>query len=34
MWHVYNLIMIGDQLTASTVRKVSSESTTGMYVYV
>ncbi|KAJ2315389.1 Translation factor pelota [Coemansia sp. RSA 2611] len=29
MWHVYNLIQKGDQLTASTVRGVKSESKTG-----
>ncbi|KAJ1665112.1 Translation factor pelota [Coemansia sp. RSA 1813] len=29
MWHVYNLIQKGDQLKASTVRGVKSESSTG-----
>ncbi|KAJ2162286.1 Translation factor pelota [Coemansia sp. RSA 552] len=29
MWHVYNLIQMGDQLTASTVRGVKTESKTG-----
>lgn len=29
MWHVYNLIGPGDELKASTFRKVQPESTTG-----
>lgn len=29
MWHVYNLIAKGDEITADTVRKVKSESSTG-----
>ena len=29
MWHVYNLIGPGDQLKASTFRKVQAESSTG-----
>lgn len=29
MWHAYNLIAEGDAVTASTVRKVQTESSTG-----
>eukprot|EP00051_Salpingoeca_urceolata_P005141 m.70664 g.70664 ORF g.70664 m.70664 type:complete len:389 (+) comp14083_c3_seq1:97-1263(+) len=29
MWHAYNLIQTGDRLKATTIRKVSRESTTG-----
>ncbi|ORX90175.1 hypothetical protein K493DRAFT_278220 [Basidiobolus meristosporus CBS 931.73] len=29
MWHVYNLIQVGDQLRAVTIRRVQSESNTG-----
>ncbi|CAG8613401.1 1422_t:CDS:10 [Rhizophagus irregularis] len=29
MWHVYNLISIGDQLKATTIRRVQNESSTG-----
>lgn len=29
MWHAYNLIAAGDQLRASAIRRVTSESTTG-----
>ncbi|KAJ1850376.1 Translation factor pelota, partial [Coemansia sp. RSA 2703] len=29
MWHIYNLIQKGDQLQASTIRGVKSESSTG-----
>lgn len=29
MWHAYNLISEGDSVTASTVRKVQTESATG-----
>lgn len=29
MWHAYNLISEGDAVTASTVRKVQTESSTG-----
>ena len=29
MWHVYNLIAIGDTVRASTIRKVVTESATG-----
>ena len=29
MWHLYNLVMQGDELTASTYRKVVSTSSTG-----
>ena len=29
MWHVYNLVAIGDKLRASTFRKVVTESNTG-----
>lgn len=29
MWHAYNLITKGDSVTASTVRKVQTESVTG-----
>ncbi|RHZ68875.1 hypothetical protein Glove_292g47 [Diversispora epigaea] len=29
MWHVYNLISIGDQLKASTIRRIQNESATG-----
>lgn len=29
MWHVYNLISIGDSVQASTIRKVQNESVTG-----
>ncbi|KAJ1894474.1 Translation factor pelota, partial [Kickxella alabastrina] len=29
MWHVYNLIQKGDQLQASTIRGIKSETTTG-----
>lgn len=29
MWHAYNLIAEGDAVTASTVRKVQTESATG-----
>jgi hypothetical protein len=29
MWHIYNLIAIGDYVRASTIRKVTVESTTG-----
>lgn len=29
MWHVYNLIQVGDHLRASTIRKVTTESATG-----
>lgn len=29
MWHAYNLIAVGDAVTASTVRKVQTESSTG-----
>lgn len=29
MWHAYNLIARGDDLTATTIRKVKSESSTG-----
>ena len=29
MWHVYNLIAVGDKIRASTIRKVTTESTTG-----
>lgn len=29
MWHVYNLLQVGDQIRASTLRKVVSESATG-----
>ena len=29
MWHVYNLIAVGDTVRASTIRKVTTESTTG-----
>eukprot|EP00914_Ancora_sagittata_P006306 GHVO01012789.1.p1 GENE.GHVO01012789.1~~GHVO01012789.1.p1 ORF type:complete len:393 (+),score=96.27 GHVO01012789.1:28-1206(+) len=30
IWHVYNLIAVGDLVTATTVRKVQKESTDGM----
>ena len=29
MWHVYNLVAIGDKLRASTFRKVVTETSTG-----
>ncbi|XP_022819561.1 protein pelota [Spodoptera litura] len=29
MWHAYNLVAVGDAVTASTVRKVQTESSTG-----
>ncbi|EPZ35645.1 hypothetical protein ROZALSC1DRAFT_28133 [Rozella allomycis CSF55] len=29
MWHIYNLLCIGDKLTCSTIRKVQTESSTG-----
>lgn len=29
MWHVYNLIVSGDIVRASTIRKVTTESATG-----
>ncbi|CAG8518788.1 9597_t:CDS:10 [Paraglomus occultum] len=29
MWHVYNLISVGDQLKATTIRRVHTESSTG-----
>ena len=29
MWHVYNLIVVGDTVRASTIRKVTTESATG-----
>ena len=29
MWHVYNLITVGDSIKATTVRKVTTESATG-----
>lgn len=29
MWHVYNLIREGDQVTATTFRKVSKDSAAG-----
>lgn len=29
MWHVYNLLQVGDRIKASTLRKVVSESATG-----
>ncbi|CAG8618543.1 3995_t:CDS:10 [Paraglomus brasilianum] len=29
MWHVYNLISVGDQLKATTIRRVQNESATG-----
>jgi protein pelota len=29
MWHVYNLVAVGDAITASTTRKVKSESSSG-----
>jgi len=29
MWHVYNLISVGDSVRASTIRSVTSESATG-----
>ncbi|RPB22887.1 hypothetical protein L211DRAFT_309217 [Terfezia boudieri ATCC MYA-4762] len=29
MWHTYNLLTLGDHLTASAIRKVSTESSTG-----
>ena len=29
MWHVYNLIAVGDTVRASTIRKVTTESATG-----
>jgi len=29
MWHVYNLVTVGDEVRASTIRKVTSESATG-----
>ncbi|CAI2171875.1 16083_t:CDS:10 [Funneliformis geosporum] len=29
MWHVYNLISLGDQLKATTIRRVQRQSTTG-----
>ena len=29
MWHVYNLIVVGDTIRASTIRKVTTESATG-----
>ena len=29
MWHVFNLILIGDLVRASTIRKVTTESSTG-----
>ncbi|CAG8436370.1 1475_t:CDS:10 [Funneliformis caledonium] len=32
MWHVYNLISIGDQLKATTIRRVQRQSTTGSVV--
>ena len=33
MWHVYNLVAIGDKLRASTFRKVVTESNTGNLLY-
>lgn len=29
MWHVYNLVAVGDRVRASTIRKVTTESATG-----
>lgn len=29
MWHIYNLILVGDTVKASTIRKVTTESATG-----
>ncbi|KAK3084016.1 hypothetical protein FSP39_006775 [Pinctada imbricata] len=29
MWHAYNLVMIGDELRSTTIRKVQNESATG-----
>ncbi|CAG8663297.1 15339_t:CDS:2, partial [Cetraspora pellucida] len=29
MWHVYNLISLGDSLKATTIRRVQNESSTG-----
>ena len=29
MWHIYNLIAVGDSVRASTYRKVQSETATG-----
>lgn len=29
MWHIYNIIMVNDLVTASTVRKIQTQSTTG-----
>eukprot|EP01132_Coremiostelium_polycephalum_P008328 gene8328-10229_t len=29
LWHCYNLIAVGDRLTATTIRKIQKESTTG-----
>ncbi|XP_063077321.1 protein pelota homolog [Engraulis encrasicolus] len=29
MWHTYNLVQVGDSLRASTIRKVTTESSTG-----
>ena len=30
LWHLYNLLLIGDQITASTIRKVVSENATSV----
>lgn len=29
MWHIFNLVRIGDTVRASTLRKIAQESTTG-----
>lgn len=29
LWHCYNLISVGDQITATTIRRIQKESSTG-----